>query len=459
MDGGPMEQTGYRIWGKVLTGDLAPAIEDGVVVTSGDAIAWVGEAAALPVEHQRAPYTDIRLPGRTVMPGLIDGHTHISFGESRTEEENALYAPAEFRALRAVWNARKVLQAGVTSAFDAATTFAVAQSVRDAIDSGMFEGPRFVVSGKQITNHQGLEDSFPSNMEFPVGQCAVLVKTRDDLIEAVRLQVKEEVDAIKVSGSNDNLLAPDSLDCSAFTYEELKLIADESHRLDKICTIHARSRQSARDAARACFDVIFHASYIDDEGIEHCLRNGCVITPTLTLLLNLIDATRGQGAAGASGIDAFQREVDAASVNLAKAYRAGVPFVAGSESGWSPVPYGHWHARELEIFVKLLGLTPLQAIHSATLGATRVMKRFGHKVGKLEAGRYADILVIDGDPLKDITLLQRKSRFDYIIKGGRPVDRTPVAPRKRQWYERQKVFLNGVYEFDEVAGAGTLKPS
>jgi len=449
-----MQRAGYRIRGRIVDGTLNPPIENGIVVTSGENIAWVGEAAALPQQYAGPDYEEINLPGRTIMPGLIDGHTHISFGESRSEEENALYAPPEFRSLRAVWNAKKVLQAGVTSAFDAATTFNVAQSVRDAIDSGMFEGPRFAVSGKQLTNHQGLEDSFPNNMEFPVGQCAVLVKTKDDLVEAVRYQVKEEVDAIKVSGSNDNLLAPDSLDVSAFTFEELKIIADETHRLDKICAVHARSRLSARDSARAKFDIIFHASYIDDEGIDLCLKNGCIITPTLTLLVNLIEAN--QELAGASGIDAFKREVDAAAQNLSKAYRAGVPFVTGSESGWSPVPYGQWHARELQIFVDLLGMSPQEAIHCATLGATRVLKRFGHKVGKLEAGRWADILVIDGDPTKDITILQKKSKFDYIFKGGKPVDRTPVPPRKRKWYERQKTFLNGVFEYDEGTGRGVL---
>jgi imidazolonepropionase-like amidohydrolase len=450
-----MQRTGYRIYGKILDGTLDPAIENGVVVTAGDTIAWVGEAKRLPAEYAGVAYEEIKLPGRTVMPGLIDGHTHISFGEARSEEENALYAPPEFRALRAVWNAKKVLQAGVTSAFDAATTFNVAQSVRDAIDTGMFEGPRFAVSGKQITNHQGLEDSFPNNMEFPAGQAAVLVKSRDDLIEAIRYQIKDEVDAIKVSGSNDNLLTPDALDASAFTYDELKIIADETHRLDKICAIHARSRQSARDAAKAKFDIIFHASYIDDEGIDLCLKNGCVITPTLTLLVNLIDAS--QSLAGASGIDAFKREVDAAAESLSKAYRAGVPLIAGSESGWSPVPYGQWHAREMQIFVNLLGLSAREALHAGAHGATRVLKRFGHRVGKLEAGRFADILVVDGDPTKDITILQKKQKLDHIFKAGKPIDRTPVPPRKRKWYECQKVFLNGVLEYDEATGKGLLR--
>jgi imidazolonepropionase-like amidohydrolase len=445
---------GYLLKGRVIDGTLDQPIENGALVTEGERIVWVGRAQALPAQYSPAAYEVIDLPGRSIMPGLVDAHIHISFGEARTEEENALYTPVEFRTAKALYYAKKVLQAGVTSAFDAATTYAVGQAVRDAIDTGMFDGPRLTISGKQLTNHQGLEDSFPSYMEFPVGQSAVLVKTKEDLIEAIRLQVKEEVDAIKVSGSNDNLITPDALGSSAFTLEEFKIIADETHRLGKICSVHARSRDSVLEAARAGFDNLFHASYIDDEGIEAALKNKCVITPTLTLLLNLIDAN--QESAGASGSAAFRREVEAASVNLKRAYAAGVPILAGSESGWSPVPYGQWHAREMQIFVDVLGMTPLQAIHANTLLPTCLMKRYGHEVGKLEAGRFADILVLPGDPTADIRLLQKPKNFDFIFKGGEPIDRTPPRPRKRKWYERQKVFLNGVFEYDEETGGGRL---
>lgn len=448
------EKKGYILKGKVLDGSLNAPIENGAVVTEGERIVWVGRAPALPAQYSPAAYEVIDLPGRSIMPGLVDAHIHISFGEARTEEENALYTPVEFRTAKALYYAKKVLQAGVTSAFDAATTYAVGQAVRDAIDTGMFDGPRLTISGKQLTNHQGLEDSFPSHMEFPVGQSAVLIKTKEDLIEAIRLQVKDEVDAIKVSGSNDNLITPDALGSSAFTLEEFKIIADETHRLGKICSVHARSRDSVLEAARAGFDNLFHASYIDDEGIEAALKNKCVITPTLTLLVNLIDAN--QETAGASGTAAFRREVEAASVNLKRAYAAGVPILAGSESGWSPVPYGQWHAREMQIFVDVLGMTPLQAIHANTLLPTCLMKRYGHEVGKLEAGRFADILVVPGDPTVDIRILQKPKNFDFIFKGGEPIDRTPPRPRKRKWYERQKVFLNGVFEYDEQTGGGKL---
>jgi imidazolonepropionase-like amidohydrolase len=445
---------GYVLKGKVIDGTLNAPIEHGAVATEGERIAWVGNAAALPPQYASDAYRTIDLPGRSIMPGLIDGHTHISFGEARSEEELALYTPVEFRTLKAIWNAKKVLQAGVTSAFDAATTYNIAQSVRDAIDSGMFDGPRFAVSGKQLTSHQGLEDSFPNGMEFPPGQAGVLVKTRDDLVEQVRYQVKDNVDAIKVSGSNDSLITPDSLDGSAFTYEEFKVIADEAHRLGKICTVHARSRDAITNAAKAGFDIIFHASFIDDEGIEWCLKNKCVIVPTLPLLVNILEASKA--TAGMSIASAFRAETDAAFENLPRAYRAGVPLIQGSESGWSPIPYGEWHAREMQIFVDHFGLTPLEAIHTGTLAPTRILKRFGSQVGKLEAGRYADILVIDGDPTADITLLQKPGRFDFIFKGGQPIDRTPPAPRKQMYYERHKMFLNGIFHYDQEAGKGTL---
>ncbi len=448
------ERAGTTLYGRVIDGTLNTPIPDGAVVFTGDRIAWLGERGRMPPPYAKPEYRQIQLPGRSILPGLIDGHTHISFGEARSEEELALYTPVEYRTLKAAMNAKKVLQAGVTSAFDAATTYNIAPCLRDAIDVGMFEGPRFAVSGRQLTTHQGLEDSFPNEMQFPPGQAAVLIKTKDDLIEAIRYQVKDRVDCIKVSGSNDSLITPDSLDGSALTVEELTIVATEARRLGVMSSTHARSRDSVLGAAEAKFDLIFHASYIDDEGIELCLKNDIVITPTLTLLINIINANRGR--AGVSGVDAFKREVEAAQLGLTKAWRAGIPLIAGSESGWSPVPYGQWHAHELQVFVELLGMTPLQAIHSATLTATRVLRRFGHEVGKLEVGRLADIIVVNGDPTRDITVLQKKTLLDFVFKGGVEVD-LRVAPTPRRWhFEKHKIFLNGTFNYDESRNGGVV---
>jgi imidazolonepropionase-like amidohydrolase len=446
---------GSVIYGRVIDGSLNKPVESGAVVFEGERIKWVGQREALPPAYRQAEYRQIDLPGRSVMPGLIDGHMHISFGEARSEEELALYTPVEYRTLKAAMNARKVLQAGVTSAFDAATTYNIAPCLRDAIDAGLCVGPRLSVCGRQLTTHQGLEDSFPNEMQFPPGQAGVLVKGRDEIVEAIRYQVKDRVDAIKVSGSNDSMITPDSLDGAAMTAEEFEIIAQETHRLGKIVAVHARSRDSVIGAAAAGFDLIFHASYIDNEGIDLCLKNGVTITPTLTLLVNLINANNSPGARCA--MDALRREVDAAQSGLAKAYEAGVPFIAGSETGWSPVPYGEWHAYEAELFVTLLGFTPLAAIHACTLAASRCLKRFGHEVGKLEAGRYADILVVNGNPASDITVLQRRGLRDYVFKGGVEIDLKPQPPPRVWHFERHKMFLDGYYRFDESLGRGVLR--
>jgi imidazolonepropionase-like amidohydrolase len=445
---------GLTIYGKVIDGSLGQPLPKGAVVVRGERIAWVGEESELPPMYAAPEFRQIRLPGRSILPGLIDGHTHISFGEARSEEELALYTPVEYRTLKAAMNAKKVLQAGVTSAFDAATTYNIAPCIRDAIDAGMIEGPRFAVSGRQLTTHQGLEDSFPNGMEFPPGQAGILMKCKSDMIEAIRYQVKDRVDCIKVSGSNDSMITPDSLDGSALTVEELELIASEARRLKVMCAIHARSRDSVVGAAKAGFDIIFHASYIDDEGIELCLEKGCVVIPTLTLLVNFINAARMRKDRPPP--KALVDEVEAARERLSRAWKAGVPFVCGSESGWSPVPYGQWHAHELQVFVDLLGMTPLQAIHCATLGATAILRRFGHEVGKLEKGRFADILVVNGDPSEDITVLQKKSLIDFVFKGGVEVDRTPAPRVKRWYYEQHKLYLNGTYNFDESRGTGIV---
>jgi imidazolonepropionase-like amidohydrolase len=444
------------IKGRIVDGTGAAPVERGVVVVEKDSIAWVGPEAQLPARFRDPEARIVGGEAQTVMPGLIDGHIHVSFGEARSEEELALYTPVEYRSIKAIWNARKVLRAGVTSAFDAATTYNIAASVRDAIEAGMFEGPRLAVCGRQITSHQGLEDSFPSSMQFPPGQAGVLVKSRDEIVEEIRLQVKEGVDCIKVSGSTDLAIANAPVGGAAFTAEEFDLIAAEVHRLQRKCTVHARSCEATRLAAAAGFDWIMHASFIDDAGIELCLKNNVAIVPTLTLLANILASA--QGEAGASIIEEFRHEYESACINLRRAYDAGVPLICGSESGWSLVPYGDWHARELEIFVNDIGLTPIQAIHAATGAAARLLPHWAERIGTLAEGMLADILVVNGNPTTDVKLLQRPQNIATVMKGGAIVDTEVAIPDRRIWsFEKHRTFLPGWFKYDAKTGRGYLK--
>lgn len=442
------------ISGQIIDGAGGAPIPNGAVVVMGEEIVWVGSASVLPAEYDTPDALRLGEPGFTVMPGLIDGHIHIAFGEARAEEEVALYTPVEYRALKAAWFARKVLRAGVTSAFDAATTFNVAASVRNAIDADMVEGPRMAVCGRQITTHQGLEDAFPSSMPWPPGQAGVLVKSRDEIVEAIRLQIKDGVDCIKVSGSSDAPNTVDPIDGVAFTQEEFTLIATETHRLQRKCAVHARSRDAVLFAARAGFDYIMHASFIDDEGIDLCLENKATIIPTLTLLANAIDPSSGRQA----GANYYRREFESAGENLRRAYAAGIPFVTGSESGWSTVPYGEWHAREMEIFVHHLGLSASQAIAAGTSVAARMLPKWQNRIGVLAAGKLADILLIDGDPLADISVLQRPSHRKAVLKGGRMIDIHSPLPERKIWsFEKSQTYLQGWYRYDETARSGYLQ--
>lgn len=239
----PSPVTKLVLIGQVIDGTLSKPIPRGAVVVEGERVAWVGTADQLPGQYESAAYTVFELPGRTIMPGLVDGHTHISFGEARSEEELALHTAVEFRTIRAIWNARKLLRAGVTSAFDAATTFNIAVAVRDAIDTNMFEGPRFAVCGRQLTSRQGLEDAFETWNPWPPGQAGILVRGRDEIVETIRMQVKEGVDVIKVSGSSNSFVHDQPLDGAAFSPEEFQFMADEAHRLGRKITVHARSRE------------------------------------------------------------------------------------------------------------------------------------------------------------------------------------------------------------------------
>ena len=444
--------TGYRLDGQIIDGTGAAAIGNGTVIVVGDTIEWVGDTAAVPEKYAAMELEHVTGDNRTIMPGLVDAHVHTSFAEARSEEELALYTPVEYRSILAAWNVRKVLRAGVTSLSDPATTFNISACLRDAIEAGIVEGPRMAAAGKQITSHQGLEDAFPSWMEFPKGQAGVLVRSRDEIVEEIRLQVKDGVDVIKVSGSNDSAVTAGPVEGMAFTEEEFTLMAVETHRLGRKCTVHARTAQSVRACAAAGFDWLQHASFMDSEGLDLVLEKQIPIVPALTLLVNLLASA---GDAGASSLDVFKREVDVASENLGNAFKQGVTLISGSETGWSLVPYGEWHAYEMEIFVAHLGLSPLEAIHAGTGAAAVTVPQWADRIGTLEPGKLADVLVLDADPLADIRVLQSPSKIAMVMKGGSPVDiETPIGERREYSWERNKIYLQGRFHYDESLNRG-----
>jgi imidazolonepropionase-like amidohydrolase len=440
----------FIFYGRVIDGTGAAPIENGAVIVVDSRFAWVGPREAMPEEWRRTDTgaTIVDVGDGTIMPGIIDAHCHISYGEPRSEEELAMYGSAEWRAILASYNARKVLRAGVTSASDPAAVYQVPIAVRDAIDAGIIDGPRFAVAGPEITTHQGLGDAFPNWMGNPPGNASVLVRSKDEILEAVRLQVKDTVDFVKVAGSGDATSYYNPLVGCAFRLDELELLADEVHRLGKKCTIHARSAESVTFAAKAGFDWIMHASFMDDEGLEIVAEKRIPICPSLPLLVNALDATGGEMSAASR--DGLKREIDVGAANIRRAFDAGVPIMAGSESGFSLTPYGEWHAKEMEILVTHVGLSPVEAISAGTLVAARALPRWESEIGSIEAGKLADMLVVDGDPSRDISVLHHKDRLTMIMQGGKVIELgAPLPERVQQRFERHHMYFNGMHRFAE----------
>ena len=260
-----------------------------------------------------------------------------------------------------------------------------------------------------------------------VGYAAV-VNTIDEMVTETRRHIKHGADWIKIHATGS--IPTQQGELQVWTLDEMKAVCDTAHALGVPVTAHCRNASSTRDAALAGVDLILHASFMDDDGLQAIIENGSAICPTFTFLANLADYGDRVGA-GAGMQDIFRGEIKATAAMIRKAFDAGVPILCGSESGFALTPYGHWHARELEVFVNELGLRPVEAIMCATKSNAIAMRMQG-ELGVVVEGFRADVLVVDGDPASDVTILQDKSKLRAVISRGESVDLTLPWPARRK---------------------------
>lgn len=421
---------------RVLPCEDHTVLSDATVVVRDDLIEWVGTRAELPAVY-RDPGIPVADAGEaTIMPGLVDGHMHISFGEPRTEEELFIYTPAPYRAIRAAIDAEKVLLAGVTAACDPGGPNGVAPAVRDAIDGGLVQGPRLSAAGRQITTQLGIGDTLPRWVDVHESSFGALVRCDEEIVQEIRNQVKDTVDLIKIAGSG-----PGTTEFAAFSRDELALAVDEAHRLCRPLTMHARSRQSVADAAAVGVDWIMHASYMDPETLELVLEKQIPLLPAMTLLVNSLEAPDHRPFVA----DAMKHELDAAVSILSKAHAAGATLIAGSESGFAMTPYGEWHTREMELFVSHLGMGDMEALLCMTRNAALAVPRDRDMVGTLRPGKYADLLVVDGNPDSDVRVLGDRARLLAIVKGGVEVTPSGRTNSVRQRFEQARRYTSHLH--------------
>lgn len=422
--------------GTVVDGTGGPARTGEAVLLRGGRITALGQQALDDAEATGVAER-IDATGRTVMPGLIDAHTHLTFGEPTGNDELFHHRTEAYSSMLSAYNARKVLRAGVTSVLDADCLWNIGVELRDAIESGIVEGPRMRAGGQALMTMLGGTAGRMIADEGRTGY-ATVVSGRDVMVNEIRRQIKYGVDWIKimVTGLIPSMKGPE---VKVWNIDELRTVCDTAHELNTKVVAHCRNSESTRDAARAGVDLIYHASYLDDEAIEAVIEAGSSMCPTFTLLGNLADYGEKVGTAPEL-LDVFRAEIEVTAKQLTKAHAAGVRFLTGSETGFAVTPVGEWHARELEMFVAYMGMTPMEAIVAATRNGAFAM-RMEDDLGTLEHGRIADVLVVDGDPLADVRILQHKDRIVEVIKAGERIDLTTPIPEHKQRTSDQVRFL------------------
>ncbi len=412
-------------YGHVIDGTgRAPFAAD--VLVEGDRIAAVGEEACARVRHlQHAQRIDAT--GMTIMPGLIDAHCHLSFDDAASNPEIFFQRRNALSALVASYNAKKLLRAGVTGILDPDSVFENMVDLRDAIDAGIVDGPRIACGCYAlITGVGGTAGRLIANTGV-TGYYKV-VQGHDDIVAEVRRQVKVGADWIKVHVSG---IAPRYAhlgeQCS-WTQDELDLICSVAHDLGVPVMGHCRGAVSTYRAAKAGMDLLFHATGMDEAALQRVIDRRIPVCPAFTFQANMVDFGHRLGT-DPDFIKLFEREITDSVESMRRLYDAGVPLLTGSEAGFSMVPYGHWHYREMEVFRRYYGLTDLQAIQCATQAGAFALKMQG-RVGVIADGVQADILCVAGNPAEDVRILGEPGRIRHVFVGGRAVDLSPLPERK-----------------------------
>lgn len=366
--------------------------------------------------------------GLTLMPGLIDAHCHITFDEPCSNDELFFHRRAGLAAIIAARNVQRLLRAGVTGFLDADCIYDLGVDLRDAINSGVIEGPRMATGGYALLTSVG---GTAGQLIPDTGTrgYAKIVSNPAEIVAEVRRQVKTGVDWIKVHVTGLVPQQRDAGEIQAWSLDELRCVCDAAHELGVSVVGHCRNATSIRNSVRAGMDMILHATFMDEPALEEVIEAKVPLVPTFTFQANLADYGDRVGA-NEDLREVFRREIEDSAQTLRRAYDAGVPLLCGSESGFSLTPYGDWHYRELQVFVEALGLSPLQAISCATREGARALGLEG-QVGELAEGQFADLLLFDGDPAADVKILGERSRIKAVYVGGRAIDLEDREPARR----------------------------
>src|SRR5437667_5150781 len=390
--------------GRVLNVRTGECRANQAIVIAGDKIAQIAPSSEVPAA---AGDTTIDLPDATLLPGLIDMHTHLTFDLNSLGYQGLSISTAR-EALHGARNARRTLEAGFTTVRNLGAKDYADIALRDAINDGDVIGPRMVASGPAlgITGGHCDENLLPPAFHF-FGEGVA------DGVEAAQHKVREVIkygaDVIKICATGGVLSKGDDPNASQYTLEEMKAIVADAHRLGRKVAAHAHGAEGVRWASEAGVDSIEHGHLMDDAAIATLKKNGTYLVPTL-FLTEYMQQNMEHSEVPEFSKQKMRMVAAAAQQNVKKAFDAGVKVAFGTDA--AVYPHG-WNAGEFPGYVKL-GMTPAAAVQPATINAADLLG-WTKQVGTLEPGKFADLIAVDGDPTKDVTTLEHVT---FVMKGG-----------------------------------------
>ncbi|MDZ4798475.1 MAG: amidohydrolase family protein [Bryobacteraceae bacterium] len=354
--------------------------------------------------------------GATLMPGLCDAHTHFSWTNMATLDAIGMM-PVEEHVLAAMCNAKTFLDCGYTMCVGAAAAKPRLDVViRNAINKGQIPGPRYLANGPEIATIGGLGDLNPSHL--PNYTFVEVINGPEEMRRTVRRLIKEGVDLLKLNLSGEEITSVRAEETPMADDEVAMAVSEARRRGRRICG-HARSAESIKMCVRYGIQIIYHASFADEEALDmlEAAKDKHFVAPALSWLVQTCEGASAFGItpeiARSMG---YERELECALKTMREMHKRGIRVLPGGDYGFAWTPHGTY-AKDLEYFVHRIGFTPMEAILSATKLGGQIME-MPDSLGQVRPGFLADLLLVDGNPLDDVRILQDRAKLLAIMKDG-----------------------------------------